>query len=243
MRKALTFAAAIALVSTQAFATYIVVLKDGTRYRAKSKWTTVGAKATITLESGQTMRINASDIDVAKSDQVSKLGMGDVGILGTEPQAQQQAAPQQPSLGSSVRLRKTPSQTATPAGAASEPSAGPAVSSTPGTMSGEVLDKFVRAYENVGIFEHDLKSTGAGSMRADLTVDSEDKVFNAISATSFLMIRNAGVEGVQIETIDLFMKTTTGGSSGHFEMTRKDAEALDKKAMTIPDYFVRKVIF
>ena len=36
MRKALTFAAAIALVSTQAFATYIVVLKDGTRYKAKS---------------------------------------------------------------------------------------------------------------------------------------------------------------------------------------------------------------
>jgi hypothetical protein len=243
MRKALTFAAAIALVSTQAFATYIVVLKDGTRYRAKSKWTTVGSKATITLESGQTMQINASDIDVVKSDQVSKLGMGDVGIIGTEQQSQQQAPSQQPSLGSAVRLRKPTAQVATPVTATPTPSAGPAVSSTPGTLSSEVLDKFVRAYENVGVFEHELKSTGASSMRADLTVDSEDKVFNAISATSFLMIRNAGVDGVQIETIDLFMKTTTGGSSGRFQMTRKDAEALDKKVMTIPDYFVRKVIF
>ncbi len=248
MRKALIFAAAIALVSTQAFAAYIVVLKDGTRYKAKSKWTTDGTKATITLENGQTLRINASDIDVVKSDQVSKLGLGDVSIIGVEQMNEQQAPSRQPSLGSAVRLRKQPTQasTAQPPSAASATAPTqrtPTLSATPGVLNSQVIEKFERAYENLGIFEHKIVSTGANSMRADLTADSEDKVFNAISATSFLMMRNAGVDGARIDTIELFMKTTTGGSSGRFQMNRQDAESLDKKAMTLQEYFVRKVIF
>ena len=249
MRKALTFAAAIALVSTQAFAAYIVVLKDGTRYKAKSKWTTVGSKATITLENGQTLQINTTDIDAAKSEQVSKLGLGDVGIIGVEQANPQQAPAQQPSLGSTVRLRKPPTQPTTPAVSRPVPSTGaapapaPALAANPGILNSQIIGKFERAYENLGIFEHKIVSTGANSMRADLTADSEDRVFNAISATSFLMVRNAGVDGARIDTIELFMKTTTGGSSGHFQMNRQDAESLDKKALTLQEYFVRKVIF
>ena len=37
------------------------------------------------------------------------------------------------------------------------------------------------------------------SLRAELTADNEEKVFNAISATSFLVVRNAGVPGAQVD--------------------------------------------
>ncbi len=246
MRKTLTFAAVIALVASQAFAAYIVVLKDGTRYKAKSKWTTVGGKATITLENGQTLQVNSSDIDVAKSDEVSKLGLGDVGIIGVEQANPQHAPPKQPSLGDAIRLRKPPTQTATTPATAPPVAAStttPALAPSPGALNSQVTEKFERAYENLGIFEHKIVSTGANSLRADLTADNEDKVFNAISATSFLMVRNAGVTGARIDIVELFMKTTTGGSSGRFQMTREDAESLDKKALTLQEYFVRKVIF
>jgi len=43
--------------------------------------------------------------------------------------------------------------------------------------------------------------------------------------------------------VELFMKTTTGGSSGRFQMTRADAQALDSKQMSREDYFIRKVIY
>lgn len=247
MRKALTLAAAIALVSTQAFATYYVVLKDGTRYKAKSKWTVSKGKAVIQLESGGSVAVNASDIDVPLTDKVNKLGLGDVGFIAQESaQPAPAVSSKQPSLGDAIRLRRPTSQPSTPtpaAPASGAAAAAPAVTQKGGQLDAEVLNKFERAFENVGIFEHKVVSTGANSLRADLTADSEDKVFNALSATAFLMVRNAGVEKASIDVCEIFMKTTTGGSSGRFQMTRADAEAIDKKVMSIPDYFVRKVIF
>ena len=110
-------------------------------------------------------------------------------------------------------------------------------------LSSEVLNKFERAYENVGIFEHKITPTGAHTLRAELTADNEEKVFNAISATSFLIVRNAGVSGAQVDSVELFMKTTTGGSSGRFQMARDDAGALDNKSLTREEYFIRKVLY
>jgi hypothetical protein len=250
MKKSLITFAVAALFATQALAEYVVILKDGTRYVAKSKWTMQGGKAIITLQTGSTLQLDPALIDVAKSEQVSKLGLGNVNILNIgEPQQQAQPKPQ-PGLGSSVRLRQLgappATTTAAPATAPStSPGAPPPIpAATSGPMlSDEVVSKFARAYENVGLYEQKLTATGPNTLRAELTADSEDKVFNAISATSFLMVRNAGVSGARIDLVELFMKTTTGGSSGRFQMNRADAEALDKKQMTQQDYFVKKVIF
>jgi hypothetical protein len=237
MRKLLTILGAL-LVSTQAFATYFVVLKDGSQIRARAKWTVVGGKAIVPLENGGTMALDPSAIDVAKSEQTTKMGGGSV--LAVE-QSQTTPKAQQSTLGSAFKLHKLPgeAQQVTPSPVAITPAAntgGPLLSS-------EVLSKFERAYENVGIFEHTLTATGPHSLRADLTADSEEKVFNAISATSFLVVRNAGVSGAQVDVVELFMKTTTGGSSGRFQMSRDDATTLDNKNVTREEYFIRKVLY
>jgi len=106
-----------------------------------------------------------------------------------------------------------------------------------------VIDKFERAFDNMSIFERKIVSTGAHSLRADLTVDTEDRVFNAISATSYLMVKNAGVEGAQIDSVELFMKTTTGGAAGRFQMSRADAIAIVNHTISQQDYFIRNVIY
>ena len=234
MRKLLT-TLGVLLVSSQAFATYFVILKDGTEIRAKAKWTVVNGKAVIPLESGQTMVVDPNLIDVAKSEQTTQMGGGAILNVGQTP-AQQKS--QQSQLGAAFKLRKlpggeTPAQTT---------SAAPVVPAGP-LVSPEVLNKFERAYENVGIFEHKLIPTGPHSLRAELTADNEEKVFNAISATSFLIVRNAGVQGAQVDMVELFMRTTTGGSSGRFQMTRDDANVLDAKNVTREEYFIRKVLY
>lgn len=237
MRKSLLLLAAALMVCSPALATYYVVMKDGSQYRAKARPVVTKGVATFQLEAGQNLRVDANSIDFPKSDQATKLGGGEV--LGVEQT--QTAEKQQSSIGAAYKLHKLPSPDQQTATAATDTAATPAVSGP--TLSDEVLKKFERAYENVGIFEHKLKATGAHSFRAELTADSEETVFNAISATSFLMVRNAGVPGAQVDQVDLFMKTTTGGSSGRFQMTRDDAQALDSKAITREDYFVRRVLY
>ena len=108
MKKTLALFAFATLLCSQAFALYIIVLKDGTRYKAKAKWTVSNGKALVTLENGQTLALNLNEIDVAKSEEVTKLGLGDVHVLGTEQQSQTQQQKQAPSLGSVARIRKQP---------------------------------------------------------------------------------------------------------------------------------------
>lgn len=245
MKKALSLTALLLFVALPSFGVYIVVLKNGARYTAKSKWTVVGGKAIVQLENGQSIQLDPSLIDVAKSEQATKMGLTNASVVDLDPnmpQAQQNTQTAG-SLGSQIKLRPRAAAPAEP-----PPVSSPAASSTPvplvaGQLSNEVIDKFDRAFENVGIFEKKVTSSGARSLRAELTLDTEDKVFNAISAASFLMVRNAGVAGAQIELVELYMKTTNGGAAGRFQMTRADAEAIDKRTISQQDYFVRKVIY
>lgn len=234
---------AVLLAALQSFAEYTVVLKDGTRYKAKAKWTVVNGKAIINLTNGQSLQVDPSLIDVAKSEQITKLGVNaNIVDLNTNMPAQNAPSQQQPSLGETIRLRGRNAKTP-PAASIPDASSAPAVTTGAGSPPPRVLENFDKAYENVGIFEKTIKPTGARSLRAEVTVDTEEKVFNAISATSYLIMRNAGVDGAQIDMVELFMKTTTGGSAGRFQMSRGDADALDKKLISQQDYFVRKVIY
>lgn len=240
MKKPLIVAILAVLIATQTFAaSYWVVLKDGTRYEAKSKWTTVNGKAMIALVNGNVISVDPSAIDPAKSEEVTRLGGGS--LFGVE-QMPATATTKASTLGSSIRLRQLPQPAGTPT-----PTAAPADTPSPiapGTGLGmDVIGKFERAFENVGIFEHKVIPDGPRSLRADLTADTEDKVFNTLTAAAFLMVHNAGIPGVQIDSVNLFMKTTTGGAAGRFHLTRDDAKALEAKTMTPESYFVTKVLF
>jgi hypothetical protein len=240
MKKTLLLFALAAFAASSSFGMYVVMLKDGTRYVAKAKWTVTNGKAHFVLENGQALQLDPSLIDVARSEQATKLGLTNGNVIDLNPNMPDAQAntPARPSLGSQIKLRK-PTQEVAPA---PDPSSKPPFASTPGSMPAEVIDRFERAFENVGIFEKKVVSTGANTLRADLTADNEERVFNAISATSFLMVRNAG-QSVRIDLVELFMRTTTGGVAGRFQMTRADAEALDKHTISQQEYFVRKVIY
>jgi len=242
MKKTLSLLALMALVAVPSFAKYIVVLKDGTRYSAKAKWTIVNGKALVLLENGQSLSLDPSLIDVARSEQLTKIGMANATVLDMNTSTATPAQQPKTSLGDQIKLRAPrPAQPQASAPATPKTSVAPITGA--GKISDQVIEKFDRAFENIGIFEKKIISTGATSLRADMTVDTEDRVFNAISATSYLMVRNAGVENTLIEMVELFMKTTTGGAAGRFQMSRADAEALNNRTISQQEYFVRKVIY
>ncbi|HEY3053616.1 MAG TPA: hypothetical protein VGK04_09545 [Thermoanaerobaculia bacterium] len=239
MKKSLALFAFVSLLCSQAFALYVVVLKDGTRFKAKAKWTISNGKALVTLETGQIMALNPAEIDVAKSDELSKMGLGDVNVLNVGTQPTETQKPQQ-GLGSLVHVRKMQPATV-PATAPGGPQTA-VPSELVDQVDSRVKSTFERAYENVGIFEHQMSGTNR-NIRVELTADQEEKVFNAISATAFLIVRNAGLESTQIDMVELFMKTTNGGAAGRFQMNRADADSINSKVISLQEYFVRKVIY
>jgi hypothetical protein len=250
MKKTLTVTLLAVALALPASATYIVVLKGGQQYKAKSKWTVANGKAIVQLENGQTLQLDPNDIDAAKSEQVTKLGLGNVSMIETQAAPAPTTKAPQPSLGNKVRLRDLGGQTAAPPKPRPSQFGAPedVVPVTGPKLSDEAVEKFDRAYENVGVFEKKVFATGPNSLRADLTTDNEDRVFNTISATSFLMVRNAGIANVKIDSVEIYMKTTTGGSAGRFKMSREEAEALEKipvaqREPALHDYYVRKVLF
>jgi hypothetical protein len=209
-------------------------------FECKEKWTVRGdGKAWFRTVAGQTYAVEPGQIDAAKSDETTKyngaqiIGLDQSSVNGIRQPQQKEA------LGSQIKLRNQQAQAPRPEPAQAPP---PPVSTSAG-VGAEVVQKFERAFENVGIFEHRVSSGSAHSVTALATVDSEEKVFNAISASAFLIDKNAGVPGVRIDTVELFMRTTTGGAAGKFLMTREDAQALLGKKISREDYFVRNVIY
>jgi len=146
MKKPLIVAAFAALVAVQTFAaSYWIVTKDGTRYEAKSKWTVVNGKAMITLANGTVMSLDPTSIDVAKSEETTRLGGGS--LLGVE-QLPGTSTSKASTLGSSIRLHRLP---ASQPAVAPAPVAAPAdvpQPSAPGTGLGtDVINRFERAFE------------------------------------------------------------------------------------------------
>lgn len=237
IRKILLFAVALVLLPTVAFASYTVVLKDGTQYKAKEKWRVSAGKAIITLENGTTLSLDPKLIDEKESERASAAGLGGAKVLVTSQPAA--APPQQQSpLGSITTLRKPDAK---PDGKTPGQGGQPAVGQT--NLSNDVIQRFQQAYENVGLYDARVLGAGINTLRVELTADNEDQVFKAISATSFLMTKIPDATSERVELVELFMKTTTGGSAGRFQMTAASAAAITKKQLTWQDYFIREVIF
>ncbi|MFA6955834.1 MAG: hypothetical protein WC538_08180 [Thermoanaerobaculia bacterium] len=227
------------------FASYTVIMKDGQRYRAKQKWTVSGGKAIVTLESGQTLSLDANLIDVKESEKVNAQGMGGARVIAN-PDSGAPATPTASPLGS-ITIKKPSSS---PSGSTSAPTAS-SVKSTPGSaatgstnLSNNVIQLFSDAYENVGFFDSKIVGNGPNRLHVTMTADNEDQVFKALSATAFMMTKVPNATGEKVDVIDLFLKTINGGSGGRFQMTQSDATDLAQDTQNKwKDYYIRKVIF
>lgn len=235
MKKQLLVLAGATLFAGNAIASYIVVMKDGTRYRAKDRWTIVNGKAMVTLENGSTLAIDPSLIDVARTNEQNQSGLGDARIIGTSGEKPAQKAPELSSLGELTKTKK--SATGTPAVAASNlPAAG-------SSANPEIVKaRFNAAYENMGLYGAKISVSGA-DVKVDIVADNEDQVFKALSATAYLINQLPAKANITINTVDLTMVTIKTGSAGKFLMTVADAKALESRAMTMQQYYVSRVIF
>ena len=242
MKKLMATAASLILASNL-YASYIVVLKDGTQYKAKDKWTVSGGKALIALENGNTLQLDPAMIDVAQTNRVNKLGLGNVKVLEQDTRTTEASTKSTSTLGSSLRLRRPP-VVPTPEVATVPGSNTPVPGAVgPGGLGQDVISKFEQAYEKVGVFDVKIDSPGPARLRIAMTADNEERVFSVIKATAFLMTGVSRLARTPIENVELGMRTTVNGSAGQFQMTRADAELINGNRIKPEQYFVMKVIY
>lgn len=233
MRKSTLLFAAALLVASQGFASYIVVLKDGTRYKAKEKWKTSNSQAIITLETGTVIQVPVGLIDQAETDKTNALGLGDAKVIAVQS-TPATSRPAEESALSKVRIRKQ--ETPAPQPANMQRSNDSLAEEIPS----EVLRKFTRAYENVGLYDAKVVPLAGKTIKVQLTADTEENVRRAISATAYMLIN---VDDIRLEGVQLLMGQLNGGAAGRFQMNRDDAQSLVDNKLNWQAYYVRKVIF
>jgi hypothetical protein len=242
MKRAVLLSVLVSLIAAPSFAAYIVVLRDGTQYKAKERWTIRNGKALVQLEQGGSLQLDPNLIDEAKTTEVNRLGLGNVKVLAQE-RAVAAPTPQTSTLGSMTKLRRPQAGAPPTAPRATPTPALPAGQSAPGGLSSEVIMKFEAAYENVGIFEHEVTSPAPNKLHVKLVADNEDRVFGAITATAYFIVGAPRSTGEKIDLVELYMGTTNGGAAGRFHMTRADADLLNGKKITPQNYFVQNVLY
>jgi hypothetical protein len=231
--------ATLVLIVSSAFA-YVVKLRDGTLVFARAPYTVKGDQAIITLENGNVTQIALEKVDVPGTVQYNKENFGNV-VAIEAPEEKPKQLPTAPPrsnnpLGDMIRQRGTRMGLPTP---------GPAVSaSTTGAKSGDAVDSvyqsvFTRVFEGTGINQFRVTSA-RGNTRVLATADSEQAVFNTLSASA-RAISDAVAQG-RSAPVEIVLTASTGESAGSFEMTPSQAKSLVDRTLTVQEYFVRNVI-
>ena len=81
MKRAVLFGVVLMLAAQQAFAVYILILRNGDRVIAKEKYQVKGPNAVFITKTGTWRSIPVSQIDMEATEKVNGQGLGDAQLL------------------------------------------------------------------------------------------------------------------------------------------------------------------
>lgn len=243
-----------------AAAAYTIVLKDGSTLVAKEKYTVQNGRAIITLLNGTQTFVPVDQIDVKKTEQANKLGLGtgvlvpgspqDVGTVPAQPRKDETLADLIHKQGAGARDvpgSKRPQKEQPAAGKLVKTKAGfndlSAVPRKPYPQADVTaqLQQFFHAqgFDGVEIWE----GTQADRPLIEITASSEGTVFKALStaANGLLQIRTAFPN--RVSAFEVLLATTARERAGQFELTPEMATDLVSKKVDVTAFFVKNVQF
>jgi len=236
IRKRMVLAAAAWLFAAASWG-YVVVLKDGNKIFARSKYSVKGTNAIITLENGNITQIPLSQVDVAGSDSFNKENVGNVIPLQT-PKEQVLAEPpvkkdQKTNLSQFIRQKQSqelapkPRETATRTQAAAPAAGGDPV----------LARETTRILEMAGVTQYRL----APGPKVTFIANDEDSAFRALNAAAKLIVDLSAIG--KASSLEVTVVTSNGEDGGHFKMTPDSVGGLTSGTMTASEFFVKNVLF
>jgi len=228
------------LLASAAASAYVIKLKDGSMLFARMKYEVRGTKAIITLENGTVTQIDMEKLDVPATDDYNAKYSGNVIAIDT-PEQKMLNAPGGPPT-PAPRLQDLARQSHLRGAAAS------LFNPTPGAggegASWQPVDPLVqfafsKNFDGAQIPQWRLTNY-RGKTRLLVTANSEEAVFNALSAAARAMhdLSDRGKDA----NLEIVLTTATNESGGTFEMTPEQARQLANGTLAVGDYFVRNVI-
>jgi hypothetical protein len=237
-----TFLLALLLCAVAATANaYTVKLKDGSIIFARSKYTVRGDKAIITMPNGTVTQIALTSIDVPGTEKYNRDNPGNVIALDapqTEPGAIRPTAVPTASLQDAIRGRRT---------RADLPPSNPVTAAQGGGGgSWQPLDQslqtaFAKVFDGAGISQYRLQNF-RGAMKLLATANTEEAVFNTLSATARALADYGAGAGGRSTSIEVALTTSSGENAGTFQMTTEHARLIVNGNVRVQDYFLKNVV-
>ena len=238
---------------------YTIYLKDGSRLIAKEKHRLEDGKAIIVLQNGTRTFIEASEIDITRTEQAN---LGDYGTALVLEDGQLVEAQIRPTQQKAQRLTDVASKPES--GALTRPQSRRQTASAPdvsqqrnetGTVDlttfprapfseMEVSAEATRFLRTLGV-ESVQMYEGSDGTRAflEITTNSEAAVFRTLDATADTLLHLINRFPDRIQSLEILMFTSDRERAGQFHITREVAVALADKEMDTSEFFIQHVQF
>ena len=245
MKRVIIFSVFVGLLASQAFALYVIVLRNGSRVVAKEKYQVKGATAVFTTKIGTVTSLPLSQVDVAATEKLNALNLGDAQTLDwvdNDQQAKPTPTPTPPVAG----VGKIKPGIAKTEGFAARPTP------TPGIMFHEnhyrdakVEEAFEQGLESYHLY---LNRTSAGTQPAylfiEIQVNGQPETLRALQAvcTTYKVLADKAPDRLP-ERVEVQMLNESGREAGVFRLSIADATELVSGKVTPESFFVQHVIF
>ena len=259
MQRRFTILLSILMIAIMAFpaGAYTIYLKDGSRLIAKEKHRLEDGKAIIVLQNGTRTFIEASEIDVTRTEQAN---LGDYGTALVLEDGQLVEAQIKPTEQKEQRLADVASKPES--GALTRPQARRQTTPVPVRSrieTGRVdLTTFPRApfsemeisaeatrfLRTLGV-ESVQMYQGSDSTRAflEITTNSESAVFRSLDAAADTLLHLLNRYPDRIQSLELLLFTSDRDRAGQFHLTREAAVSLADNELDTSDFFIQRVQF
>lgn len=264
---------ALALILAAPLAAYTIYLKDGSQVVAKEKYRVQNGKAYIVLPNGTESFLDASEIDVPRTEKANRSNYGTAYVLGNEGKAREgsptpDSAAQQSSPTLSDLIARGQAGTRRPEGedaraprpvAPAETPVEEPPDSTDRTTAGfldlerlprkplanqAITTELQRYFRSQGLDEAGVfQGTTPKRPFVEVPTNSEASVFRALVVSAAGLLHLQDAYAGRVDAIELLMTTSSKQRAGQFVITRDRALELMTKKIDVPTFFLHYVQF
>lgn len=250
-------AAWLLLLCALPLAAYTVFLKDGSSVTARGKYEIRNGKAIITLPNGTQTFVDASQVDVPRTEAANRgrdFGATDLGNTRVMP-GDETPPPANKSISDLIATHSPSKRELPSAKRAPDVAPGKLAKTRAGTLDlaklphvtygrTEVATGVQQFFRAQGVEEVEVfGGSQPDRLLVEVTAGSEGSVFQGLTAGANALLQVRERFPQTVEAMELLMKTPTREKAGQFVLTPEAAAALVSKKLDAPAFFVANVQF
>ncbi len=250
-------AAWLLLLCALPLAAYTVFLKDGSSVTARGKYEIRNGKAIITLPNGTQTFVDASKVDVARTEAANRgrdYGATDLGNTRVMP-GDETPPPANKSISDLIATHSPSKRELPSAKRVRDEAPGQLARSRAGTVDlaklphvpygrAEVATGVQQFFRSQGVEEVEVfGGSQPDRLLVEITTGSEGSVFQGLTAGANALLQVRERFPQTVEAFELLMKTPSREKAGQFVLTPAAATSLVSKKLDAPAFFVANVQF